>query len=326
MWARLLLLATLSSYSLRAAAIVGVEPTISFFDGNDQFNLCKTRLERRITGISGVLYSHSLYGRAPYNASRNCFIMLVAPIGYRIRLRVIEFDVNGQNSSCEKDTLHVFDHETAVDPSTAHLKQSTSTTPGPIIGKQRAKGFQLHWNAFRVTAQVPCYYGREFACGNNHCIPVQLACDRYADCPDESDINYSRQFDANCENIDPLTSVSGFVVLLISAGVVLLLGCICISLCICCSCFRPTPQTKEEPETCAAGISATVPRQFCPPSPPKLPLPATVSNATPRKQLGAGSVHDGYLAVRISNEYSGPVGADHHDYAYVRSDAHRNLL
>ncbi|WKY05331.1 hypothetical protein Q1695_005942 [Nippostrongylus brasiliensis] len=360
MWARLLLLATLSSYSLRAAAIVGVEPTISFFDGNDQFNLCKTRLERRITGISGVLYSHSLYGRAPYNASRNCFIMLVAPIGYRIRLRVIEFDVNGQNSSCEKDTLHVFDHETAVDPSTAHLKQSTSTTPGPIIGQfcgrrtnatelnmstmnaltlwwhtdallpqqHPAKGFQLHWNAFRVTAQVPCYYGREFACGNNHCIPVQLACDRYADCPDESDINYSRQFDANCENldIDPLTSVSGFVVLLISAGVVLLLGCICISLCICCSCFRPTPQTKEEPETCAAGISATVPRQFCPPSPPKLPLPATVSNATPRKQLGAGSVHDGYLAVRISNEYSGPVGADHHDYAYVRSDAHRNLL
>ncbi|PIO70590.1 hypothetical protein TELCIR_07550 [Teladorsagia circumcincta] len=65
-------------------------------------------------GFSGVIYSHSLYGRAPYNASRNCFMMLIAPLGYRIRLKVLEFDVNGNNSSCEKDTLHVFDVSSVV--------------------------------------------------------------------------------------------------------------------------------------------------------------------------------------------------------------------
>lgn len=62
-----------------------------------------------VSGLSGVLYSHSLFGRMPYNASRNCFLMLIAPIGYRVRVRVVEFDVNGRNTSCEKDTLHVFD-------------------------------------------------------------------------------------------------------------------------------------------------------------------------------------------------------------------------
>ncbi|KIH43381.1 Low-density lipoprotein receptor domain class A [Ancylostoma duodenale] len=192
-------------------------------------NQCKTRLERRITGLSGVIYSHSLYGRVPYNASRNCFVMLIAPIGYRIRLRVLEFDVNGQNSVCEKDTLH---HETVIDPAAAHFQSGDSITPGPIIGQfcgkltntselsvstlnaltlwwhtdpllaqqHPAKGFRLQWNAFRITSNVPCSSSREFACGGNECIPVQLACDRFADCRDGSDIIYSRQFAANCES------------------------------------------------------------------------------------------------------------------------------
>ncbi|VDK45323.1 unnamed protein product [Cylicostephanus goldi] len=158
--------------------------------------------------------------------------MLVAPIGYRIRLRVLEFDVNGQSSNCEKDTLHVFDHETVIDPSSPHFQNSDSITPGPIIGQfcgkrtnaselssstlnaltlwwhtdpllaqqHPAKGFRLQWNAFRVTANVPCSPSREFACGGNECIPIQLACDRFADCRDESDVIYTRQFAANCES------------------------------------------------------------------------------------------------------------------------------
>ncbi|KAK5982157.1 Low-density lipoprotein receptor domain class A [Trichostrongylus colubriformis] len=310
---------TISSCFLRIAAVVAVEPSISFLDGNDPFNQCKTRIERRITGFSGVIYSHSLYGRAPYNASRNCFMMLIVPLGYRIRLKVVDFDVNGNNSSCEKDTLHVFDHETSIDPATVYSKSGLTTTPGPIVGQfcgrrtnasdlsmstmnamtlwwhtdailpqqHPAKGFQLHWNAFRVTAGVPCSTGREFACGQEQCIPVQLACDRFADCPDGSDIVYSKQFAANCEDldIDPLISVSGALVLLLSGGVVLLLGCVCISLCICCRCLKPVPQIKDESMNCAGGASPPQPHQFCPPSPPKIPPPQTRSAFTPKKQV-----------------------------------------
>ncbi|VDP25086.1 unnamed protein product [Heligmosomoides polygyrus] len=156
-----------------------------------------------------------------------------------------------------------------------------------------------------------------------------MACDRYPDCPDESDIIYSRQYAANCENldVDPLTSVSGIVVLLISGSVVLLFGCICVSFCICCRCLRPvTHQTKEGSADCAGGAAMHT-NQFCPPSPPKIPLPSTASVSTPRKQMGANSVRDGYLPARLANEYGGPAAsADQHDYAYVRGDTHRNLL
>ncbi|KAL6724370.1 hypothetical protein Aduo_019265 [Ancylostoma duodenale] len=364
MWNGPLILSLLTCHVLSVTAVVGVEPSISFFDGNDHMNQCKTRLERRITGLSGVIYSHSLYGRVPYNASRNCFVMLIAPIGYRIRLRVLEFDVNGQNSVCEKDTLHVFDHETVIDPAAAHFQSGDSITPGPIIGQfcgkltntselsvstlnaltlwwhtdpllaqqHPAKGFRLQWNAFRITSNVPCSSSREFACGGNECIPVQLACDRFADCRDGSDIIYSRQFAANCENldIDPLTSVSGFLVLLLSGGVVLLLGCVCISLCICCRCLKSIhPQFKGESAECGGGASPPEPPQFYPPSPPKIPLPATSTAFTPRKlpQLdGTNVVHDGYRSVRIANEYGSPMDMNQHDYTYVRNDVHRNLL
>ena len=85
--------------------------------------------------MSGIIFSHSYYGRAPYNASRNCFMMIVAPVGYRIRLRALEFNVNGHISNCDKDTLHVFDHENALDISQPlrHALDDASS-PGPIIG------------------------------------------------------------------------------------------------------------------------------------------------------------------------------------------------
>ncbi|KAJ1366619.1 hypothetical protein KIN20_027314 [Parelaphostrongylus tenuis] len=265
----------------------------------------------------------------------------------------------GKNSVCEKDTLHVFDHETVIDPSSFHFQSIDNITPGPIIGQfcgkrtntselsvstlnaltlwwhtdsilpqqHPAKGFRLHWNAFRVTASVPCSSSREFACGQSECIPIQLACDRFSDCRDESDIIYSRQFAVNCENldIDPLTSVSGFLVLLLSGGIVVLFGCVCISCCICCRCLKSIhPQLKGESVDCADGVCPPEPPQFYPPSPPKIPLPATTTSATtaftPRRftQLETmNSAHDGgYRAVRIANEYGSPMDANHHDYTY----------
>lgn len=105
-------------------------------------------------------------------------------------------------------------------------------------------------------------------------------------------------------DVDPLTSVSGIVVLLISGSVVLLFGCICVSFCICCRCLRPvTHQTKgalavsnclffvrqvesfSEGSADCAGGAAMHTNQFCPPSPPKIPLPSTASVSTPRKQM-----------------------------------------
>ncbi|KJH41256.1 Low-density lipoprotein receptor domain class A [Dictyocaulus viviparus] len=367
MWNSTPILLLILSHNLRVIAVIGVEPSISFFDGNDYMNQCKTRLERRITGLSGVIYSHSLYGRAPYNASRNCFMMLIAPIGYRIRLKVLDFEVNGKNSLCEKDTLHVFDHETVIEPSSSQLQSTDTVTPGPIIGQfcgkrsniselsistlnaltlwwhtdsllpqqHPAKGFRLHWNAFRVTANVPCSSTREFACSHNECIPLQLACDRYSDCRDESDTIYSKQLTVNCENldIDPLTSVSGFLVLLLSGSIVLLCGCICISCCICCRCLKSIhpPHMKGEPVNCEANVPPPIPPQFFPPSPPKIPLPSATSSFTPRKftNLDTGNpIHDGgYRSVQIANEYGNPINTNQqHDYTYVKNDVHRNLL
>ncbi|RCN52526.1 hypothetical protein ANCCAN_01224 [Ancylostoma caninum] len=140
----------------------------------------------------------------------------------------------------------------------------------------------------------------------------------------------SEKYSVSDLDIDPLTSVSGFLVLLLSGGVVLLLGCVCISLCICCRCLKSIhPQFKGESAECGGGASPPEPPQFYPPSPPKIPLPATSTAFTPRKlpQLdGANVVHDGYRSVRIANEYGSPMDMNQHDYTYVRNDVHRNLL
>ncbi|KAK6023715.1 hypothetical protein OSTOST_10488 [Ostertagia ostertagi] len=125
---------------------------------------------------------------------------------------------------------------------------------------------------------------------------------------------------------DPLISVSGALVLLLSGGVVLILGCLCVSVCICCRCLKPVPQIKDESLNYGGGTSPPEPHQFCPPSPPKLPLPQTTSAFTPRKQVGVTIAHDGYTPGRFTDEFGSPINADHHDYAYVRNDVHRNLL
>ncbi|KAF1747853.1 hypothetical protein GCK72_024319 [Caenorhabditis remanei] len=295
------------------------EPIASFFDGLDSRNECKARLDRRLTGFSGLLYSHSKYGQEPYNTSRNCVLMLVAPIGYSIRVRAIHFDVASTENArnCEKDTLHVFDHETTLDPeSYAPARIDDITSPGPIIGN--------------------CVTG-EFSCGNGECIPIESACDRFADCSNGEDLIHSRQMAANCQNIelDPLTTVSGVFVLLFSATIILSLCGLIMFICCLCKCLKSTIPIKGATShttttTTTASDYKPEPPQFYPPSPPKMPPPSAASSYTPRLHhyfegplvpSEANAFHSG----RLQNHYS--VNSDiNGDYTYVRNDVHRNLL
>ncbi|CAI2356861.1 unnamed protein product [Caenorhabditis sp. 36 PRJEB53466] len=343
------------------------EPIASFFDGLDSRNECKARLDRRLTGFSGLLYSHSKYGQEPYNTSRNCVLMLVAPLGYNIRVRAIQFDVASTENArtCEKDTLHIFDHETTLDPeSYAPARIDDITSPGPIIGQfcghfenrilntsshnaltlwwhsnpngsgAAAKGFKLHWGSFRVSKTGNCVTG-EFSCGNGECIPIESACDRFPDCSNGDDLIRARQMEAGCQNIeiDPLTSVSGAFVLLLSAVVILsLCGIISFIMCLCKCGKSPTPikGAASHTTTTTTADYKPEPPQFYPPSPPKMPPPSAASSYTPRKlhhfegQLVPSEASAFHFA-RSQNHYS--VDSDiNGDYTYVRNDVHRNLL
>ncbi|CAD6185116.1 unnamed protein product [Caenorhabditis auriculariae] len=342
--------------------LIPAEPLSSFFDGLDSRNECKARLDRRITGFSGILYSHSKYGKEAYNASRNCVLMLVAPIGYRVRVRALLFDVpTNTSATCEKDTLHVFDHETMVDPeSFAPPRIDDITSPGPIIGQfcghlpnrvlnastnnamtlwwhanaenagNPSKGFKLHWNAFRAAKTGTCQPDKEFSCGNDECIPLELACDKYPDCANGADLVHSRQLEANCLNVslDPLTSVSGLVVLLLSAIVILSCCCGIAAVCYCCKKIQsntPFKGSSQQSSTNCVDYKPEPP-QFYPPSPPKMPPPSAASDYTPRKQIHFDPSiptqnENNYRIVRLPAQFG-----ETDDYTYVRNDVHRNLL
>ncbi|CAI5455435.1 unnamed protein product [Caenorhabditis angaria] len=337
------------------------EPIASFFDGHDARNECKARLDRRLAGFSGILYSHSLYGKELYNSSRNCVLMLVAPVGYNIRVRALVFDVTTSPNSrtCEKDTLHIFDHETTVDPeSYAPPRIDDITSPGPIIGQfcghyenrilnvstknamtlwwhanvsasgKPSKGFKLHWGSYRVSRTGNCVTG-EFSCGNGECIPIELACDKYADCSNGEDLIHSKQLAANCQNIelDPLTTVSGLFVLLFSAIIILSICGVMMLVCYLCKCLRPsTPIKGASSQSTTTDYNKPDPPQFYPPSPPKMPPPSAASSFTPRKhhphhQFDGPFSRNDFHAVRMNQnlDMSG-------EYTYVRNDVHRNLL
>ncbi|EGT30233.1 CBN-MIG-13 protein [Caenorhabditis brenneri] len=342
------------------------DPVASFFDGLDSRNECKARLDRRLTGFSGMLYSHSKYGQEPYNTSRNCVLMLVAPIGYNIRVRALQFDVASTENArnCEKDTLHIFDHETTLDPeSYAPARIDDITSPGPIIGQfcghfenkilntsshnaltlwwhsnpngSNSKGFKLHWGSFRVSRTGNCVTG-EFSCGNGECIPIESACDRFADCSNGEDLIHSRQMAANCQNIelDPLTTVSGVFVLLFSASIILSLCGFIMFVCCLCKCLKSTipikGATSHTTTTTTSADYKPEPPQFYPPSPPKMPPPSAASSYTPRLHHHfegplIPSEASAFHSARMQNHYS--VNSDiNGDYTYVRNDVHRNLL
>ncbi|CAB3400115.1 unnamed protein product [Caenorhabditis bovis] len=350
-----------TSFLLLILLISGVlsEPISSFFDGQDIRNECKTRLDRRLTGFSGLLYSHSKYGKDTYNASRNCVLMIVSPLGYQVRVRALEFDVSRRNGrACDTDTLHLFDHETNIDPeSPIPTRYDDIISPGPIIGQfcgemenrilnestnnamtlwwhsnptstRYSKGFKLHWTSFRVPSNGVCN-SREFSCGNGECIPRDLACDKYADCLNGEDLIHSRQLAANCQNIelDPLTTVSGAFVLLSSA--VLILSCCFITVCLFCLCRTGKTETsvKGTPQTQTPSPDfKPEPPQFYPPSPPKIPPPSVANSYTPRKHNhfdGPFTHSDGSgFHVRVPIPQYPPEG----EYTYVRNDVHRNLI
>ncbi|GMT35154.1 hypothetical protein PFISCL1PPCAC_26451, partial [Pristionchus fissidentatus] len=300
---RLLLLLILSLPTAFPAEIEFSEPRISYFDGIDVENKCMSRLERRIEGKNGILVSHSHYDIALYNGSRNCFIMLAAPIGYRIRLRIIKFDVNGLMPECEKDTLHVFDHETPIDPNQPHRPTDEAVIPGPLLGQFCGKvtntselvvsrlnamtlwwhtdpdlpkqhggvGFKILWSAFRKEMSAPCAPGHEFACGNKECIPASLACNSYGDCSDDSDLQPVRQLQNKCE-----------------LAVCLCLLCICICFCAprhAAAAQQPKFQHEQDsrkeytPATEETSSSSRDGNKYCPP--PRQPQPPTFYPPSP---------------------------------------------
>ncbi|CAJ0956468.1 unnamed protein product, partial [Mesorhabditis belari] len=304
------------------ASVLGSEPIVSYIDGNSKENLCKTKLERRIFGYSGTIFSHSEYSYTPYNVSKNCIVVLTVPVGYRIRLRVVDFEVPmGIDEKCSSgDTLHVFDHENTVGESVIRLGGDDVISPGAILGQfcgklnssqvlavstQNAltlwwhsaqpnelnpfghhggKGFRLHWNAFRESKNIACNLQREFGCSKvDECIPSELACNKQADCLDGSDVIIRHQMDYKCENLDfdPLTTISGLHLLLVSLATVICLVAFCICACFMCRCLQKSsaPQTKTQTKNCveAQGLRTMAdgftpyPPSFLPPSPPKVP-------------------------------------------------------
>ncbi|VIO86703.1 Uncharacterized protein BM_BM4050 [Brugia malayi] len=320
----------LISYSVLISpgqAVLSYEPQISYFDGASYLDNCKSKLERRITALSGLLISHQLYGSFPYNASKNCFLLITAPSGYRIRLRVLDFNVLGDAHNCDKDTLHVFDHEKPIDSQTLRDTTHEDTSPGPILGQfcgtirnaselavstenaltlwwhtdaelpfhHNGEGFRLLWSAFRKSNIAPCNIQREFTCKNQECIAAELACNRYPDCKDESDLIRELQIAHKCDFLtnDPLGSLTGLTLLLISMATVSLSVCLCICACICCKCMKipdkvRTATTTELPieripcctATDTAGLQQSASSGFYPFPPPMLPL---VVRKTPQK-------------------------------------------
>ncbi|CAJ0562282.1 unnamed protein product, partial [Mesorhabditis spiculigera] len=280
-WASFLLL-----IPILQAATPSYEPRISYIDGDTPDSQCKTKLERRIYGLSGTVYSHSEYGYAPYNATKNCIVVLIAPVGYRIRLRVLDFDVpSSSQSRCKNgDTLHVFDHESVVEQTTVTWGVDDMLSPGAIMGQfcgrintstilatstQNAmtvwwhsaspgdeqphvggKGFRLHWNAYRETRKnVPCKTDREFACSNgDECIPAELACNKQSDCNDASDLIPRRQKENMCENmdLDPLSAISGPHLLLFALATVISVASFCVCACFMCRCLQRPGRTQTK--------------------------------------------------------------------------------
>ncbi|KHN87003.1 hypothetical protein Tcan_13592 [Toxocara canis] len=336
-------------------AVLSYDPQINYFDGTSYTDTCRSKLERRVSGLSGLLISHQLYGTFPYNASKNCFLLITAPVGYRIRLRVLDFNVLGDPQNCDKDTLHVFDHEKAIDPSTLHEATPEDTSPGPIVGQfcgiirnaselaissenaltlwwhsdadlppnHSGEGFRLLWSAFRKSNTAPCNTQREFTCANQECIPSELACNRYPDCKDESDLLRARQIAHRCDCCNTNIAAERTP---------------------CCADLneQPTQPRHQQPQPTPPG--------FYPPSPPKLPPPsnATAAYSPQRTRINSGlSVSAGMpfpaqqiryskqpgiqypQAMVVANEYGSPTEqanlCTNSDYTYPRNEA-RHLL
>lgn len=90
-------------------SIMTYDSSITYLDGANQWEHCNPYVARTVAGSSGLIISHHGYGTAPYNESKNCVIMVVAPLGYQIRLKILDFNVPGITGKCDKDSLHILD-------------------------------------------------------------------------------------------------------------------------------------------------------------------------------------------------------------------------
>uniref|UniRef100_A0AC35GJD9 CUB domain-containing protein n=1 Tax=Panagrolaimus sp. PS1159 TaxID=55785 RepID=A0AC35GJD9_9BILA len=162
------------------------DSSITYLDGANQWEHCNPYVARTVSGSSGLVISHHGYGTTPYNESKNCVIMVVAPLGYQIRLKILDFNVPGIPSKCDKDSLHILDHEKPIDVNKLPQTSDSERTPGPIIGnfcgqlgnknntlisthnsltvwwhtdpsmaiKNDDSGFRLLWSAFRKPTSI----------------------------------------------------------------------------------------------------------------------------------------------------------------------------
>ncbi|KAE9555340.1 hypothetical protein FO519_001422 [Halicephalobus sp. NKZ332] len=144
--------------------------------------------------------------------------MIAAPLGYQIRLKILDFNVPGITGICKQDSLHILNHENSIDPEEFDRTSESQRHPGPIIGnlcgsvwnqnqnqtiistqnaltlwwhtdetvktKSEESGFRILWSAFRKpTDDNPCLLNEEFQCSNMECIPSNLACNSKLDGP-----------------------------------------------------------------------------------------------------------------------------------------------
>ncbi|KAF7632759.1 CUB domain-containing protein [Meloidogyne graminicola] len=115
------------------------EPKIVYVDGSQPWDNCRPGLKRSLSSLTGLLLSHPFYGSLPYNSSRNCFLTIVVPLGYQVRLKALDFDVQGQWGKCEReDTLHIFDHNQQLEPETLSINEQLPIgghSPGKLLGE-----------------------------------------------------------------------------------------------------------------------------------------------------------------------------------------------
>uniref|UniRef100_A0A915D7J0 CUB domain-containing protein n=1 Tax=Ditylenchus dipsaci TaxID=166011 RepID=A0A915D7J0_9BILA len=226
-------------------AVISADPKIVYMDGHSRWDSCLPGLKRSVNGESGLLISHSAYGTQPYNGSKNCFLSVTVPLGYRIRIKALDFDVVGDVEDVTKTpcifsimssqlTLCIW---TISGKNSSRMAESTHNTltlwwhtdANLSRGSHQAEGFRLLWSSFRARAtnREECRKESEFRCTVSECIPLALGCNVYADCADDSDLDNRLQVQHNCEHIpgDVFSQLTGIKKLLICLLVALLFVC-----------------------------------------------------------------------------------------------------
>lgn len=57
-------------------------------DSEGNWDGCTPGLRRSVSAESGLLISHNGYGTQPYSSPKNCFLTIIVPLDFRIRIKV----------------------------------------------------------------------------------------------------------------------------------------------------------------------------------------------------------------------------------------------